>query len=114
MKKTLVWLDDIRDPKSSDYLLRYAPQFYYDGGDVIWLKNYHDFTEWIHENGVPDMVCFDHDLGEEKSGYDAAKFLIQWCFEGDLKLPDWNVQSANPVGVHNINQLMNNAKKHLQ
>lgn len=113
MEKTLIWLDDIRNPKLMDWLIRYAPDFYYGGGNVIWVKSYGEFTDWIRKNGVPDMVCFDHDLGEDKSGYDAAKFLIDWCFETGDKIPDWNIQSANPVGVGNINQLMSNAKKHL-
>lgn len=113
MVKTLVWLDDMRDPKTSDWLLRYAPDFFYNGGNIVWVKNYLEFANWVTENGVPDMICFDHDLGEGKSGYDAAKFLIDWCFENNAKVPNWNVQSSNPVGVQNINQLMKNAKKHL-
>jgi hypothetical protein len=113
MKKTLLWLDDIRNPRTLDWLIRYAPDFYYGGGNIVWVKSYLEFTDWINKNGVPDKVCFDHDLGENMSGYDAAKFLIDFCYEGGLKIPDWAVQSANPVGVKNINQLMENAKKHI-
>ena len=79
----------------------------------MWVKSYLEFTNWVAENGVPDMVCFDHDLGEDMSGYDAAKFLIDLCLENGIKVPDWNIQSANPVGIQNINQLMKNAKKYL-
>jgi hypothetical protein len=48
-----------------------------------------------------------------KSGYDCAKWLVDYCIDHDLQIPDLNIQSANPVGKENINGLLNNAKKHL-
>jgi hypothetical protein len=100
----------------------------------VWLKSYDDFTKWIKYNGLPDKICFDHDLGEDvamelvskginkskarevkrlaKSGFDCAKWLVDYCLDNNLQIPDWEIQSANPVGKENINSLLNNARKH--
>lgn len=42
----------------------------------------------------------------EKTGYDCAKWLVEYCLDNNLKLPKWNIQSANPVGKDNINGLL--------
>lgn len=106
--KTLLWLDDIRNPKISDWLLTYAPKYAYGEGEVVWVKNYNEFVSWIEENGLPDMICFDHDLAEEKSGYDCAKWLVEYCMDNNLPVPKFNIQSANPSGKINIKSLLDN------
>ena len=102
----------------------------------MWVKSYEEFTRWIQYNGLPQKICFDHDLGENvaielvasgvekskareikklaKSGYDCAKWLVDYCLDNSLQLPNWSIQSANPVGKENINSLLTNAKKHLE
>lgn len=52
----------------------------------------------IINHSLPDGICFDHDLGEEKTGYDCAKWLVDYCMDNNLKLPLYAIQSANPVG----------------
>lgn len=131
--KTLLWLDDIRNPHEDDWL-NFSPinrPF-----KTVWAKNYRNFTRWIEENGLPDAICFDHDLGipvalearekgmskrqsrklkqQEKTGYDCAKWLVDYCIINEKPLPKWNVQSANPVGKDNINGLLNNFLKHYE
>lgn len=111
MKK--LYLDDIRIPKT-------------EGWDIV--RTYEDFVEWIEKNGSPEEVSFDHDLAEisydprtqsesfkyyEKTGYDAAKWLCDYCWTNGLPIPKWNVHSANPVGRDNIKQLMENFEKRL-
>jgi hypothetical protein len=99
MKK--LYLDDIRTPKTK-------------GWDIV--RSYDEFVKWIEKNGLPDKVSFDHDLGEEgtKTGYDAAKWLVYYCYSNGLPfLPEYNVHSANPVGKANIESYLSNAKKHL-
>jgi len=83
---------------------------------------------------MPDGICFDHDLGEDvardkvsngmskrqvriqkretKSGYDCAKWLVEYCMDRDLDIPEIGIQSANPVGADNIRGLLLNYKKH--
>jgi hypothetical protein len=132
--KNLLWLDDLRNPHEGKWIEEFAPD-YLNSGSIIWVLNYEEFIEWIRKNGLPEMICFDHDLGEDvaiklvskgfnkkkarevkklaKSGYDCAKWLVDYCIDHDLQIPDWNIQSANPVGKENINGLLINAKKHL-
>ncbi len=100
MKK--LYLDDVRFPRT-------------DGWSIV--RSYEGFTHWILENGVPSVVSFDHDLGvddqgnELKSGYDAAKWLCNYCAENGLPLPSCNVHSANPVGAENIRNLISSFQK---
>lgn len=107
----LLWLDDIRNPFTGDWLMEYVPKFAYGKGEVIWVKNYNEFVDWINTNGLPDIIAFDHDLAENKSGYDCAKWLVEYCLDNKLKLPNWIIQSANPVGKENIESLLNNYHK---
>lgn len=134
--KTLLWLDDYRNPydEKIDWLV-FSPI----GIDVEihWVKNYNQFIDWITENGLPDGICFDHDLADEhyrpsmydedrhytgyytdgtfkeKTGFDCAKWLVEYCMNNDRKLPLYAVQSANPVGKENIIMYLENYKTHL-
>ena len=97
--KTLIimnlYLDDLR-PTPADF-------------DRVY--DYEGFTEYILQKGLPDFISFDHDLGEGKSGYDCAKFLIDYCLENSLPLPRYAVHSQNPVGRKNIEMLFENFLK---
>ena len=106
--KTLLWLDDIRDPTDvrMDWLA-YSPI----GREVkvVWLMDFYEFRNWIQQYGLPDGICFDHDLGEDTpTGYDCAKWLVDYCLDNRLLPPLWSSQSANPVGKANINRLLRN------
>jgi len=120
MKKRKLYLDDIRTPQT-------------EGWDIV--RSYTAFVDWIRLYGLPDEISFDHDLGEDvakakveagvskrkareqkkeaKSGYDAAKWLGEFCIESGLPLPEWNVHSANPVGKANIEAYLSNIEKQL-
>ena len=130
--KTLLWLDDVRDPSSNfgEWLI-FSPI----GRDVkvVWVKTYFEFVKWIKENGLPDAICFDHDLGkntekellaagyskkearklkkEEKTGYDCAKWLVEYCLDRGRKVPAWGLQTSNPAGRDNIDALLKNYNK---
>lgn len=77
----------------------------------VLVKNYKAFTDFIQQNGLPDFISFDHDLGEEKSGYDCAKWLVEFCLDNNMSLPEFAVHSQNPVGKENIESLLGNFKK---
>jgi hypothetical protein len=109
--KTLLWLDDIRNPFENSWLV-FSP--IEQPFDVIWVKSYNEFTKWIKKNGLPTAICFDHDLGNTATGYDAALFLTYYCQASREKLPLYNIQSANPVGKENIRSLLENYKKHVE
>lgn len=113
MKK--LFLDDFRMPPDSTW-------------DVV--RSYRSFVDYIKENGVPDVISFDHDLGQEhydvydktpklgnvqfkeveehyskffeKTGYDCAKWLV----ENELMPEEYTVHSMNPVGKQNIEFMM--------
>lgn len=129
MNKVLLWLDDIRDPSNS-YWQRYFPE--YADETVIWVKNYDEFVEWIELHGLPDMIAFDHDLEPDhyefspeelmkgnfnhvkeygKTGYDCAHWLVDFCINNEVSLPDYISQSANPTGKENILKLLDNYSK---
>lgn len=136
MKK--LFLDDYRIPCDCiNYMNRRIGSkclIYNDKWDIV--KNYTDFCWYIQKNGLPDLISFDHDLAEghyhknmqegkinyftddfanddNKTGYHCAMFLVDYCQQNNLKLPDFIVHSMNPVGTLNIEQYLNNAKKHL-
>lgn len=109
----LLWLDDVRNPNIATWLMSYAPSYQYEG-EVIWVKTYEEFVEWIEKNGLPTKIAFDNDLGTLKEGYDCAKWLVEHCMDTKLPLPQWTVQSANPVARDNINYLLNNYQTHFE
>ena len=50
----------------------------------------------------------------EKTGFHCAKWLVDYCLDNDLRLPPFQVHSANPVGRQNIQSYLDNAKKYLK
>ena len=76
----------------------------------IGLRSYTEFVSYITDKGMPDFISFDHDLGLEESGYDCAIWLVNYCLDNTLRLPQFDVHSQNPVGKENILALLNNFK----
>jgi len=120
----LLWLDDIRNIHQDEGWIVFSPIPKYDLTEIVWVKSYKEFVKHIEKYGLPDGICFDHDLADEhytndinpndyqeKTGYDCAKWLINYCMDNNEPLPKWNVQSANPSGKANINGLLNNFKE---
>ena len=135
--KTLLWLDDYRDPflkknePAHPYVQMYCPNYYdSDENNIVWVKNYDEFVAWITENGLPDKISFDHDLADEhyapekrygdyndwvseqefqeKNGMDCAKWLVDYCLDNNIEIPSFTVHSANPSGAENIRKLLLN------
>jgi hypothetical protein len=124
MNNKYLFLDDIRDPIHAYGYTNFG-LFLTKEWDIV--RDYDKFVDYINTNGLPDFIAFDHDLGEihyginlwddhtndtEKTGYDCAKFLINYCMDNNLKLPEFYVHSMNPVGKKNIIEILNNFKKH--
>jgi hypothetical protein len=94
--------------------------------DPNWsvVRSYNEFIAHIMDNGIPDLISFDHDLADghyteavdyneqEKTGYHAAKWLIDYCMDNKKDLPRCFVHSMNPAGTDNIVKLFENFKKH--
>ncbi|WP_394338014.1 cyclic-phosphate processing receiver domain-containing protein [Chryseobacterium lactis] len=120
MTKRLLFLDDIRYPIEA---YPYTKQDVFLRNDWYIVRNYEQFIKRILEKGLPEMISFDHDLGDEycaksgshecieKTGYDCAKWLIEYCMDNLLPLPKFYCHSMNPVGKMNIESLLKNFKK---
>ena len=111
----VLWLDDYRDPfeNNNEWLRLFCPFRLEEIETITWAKSYDDFVRYITADGLPDLICFDHDLGdindkEEKTGYDCAKYLVNYCMDRGLDVPLWAFQSSNPVGRKNMFSLLNN------
>ena len=72
------------------------------------VYSYEEFVAYLEREGLPDLISFDHDLGEDLSGYDCAKYLVEYCLANQLPPPDYRVHSQNPVGKENIERLLEN------
>lgn len=118
-----LFLDDIRSPKDAIGLVPSHMNQFYWSNDWDVVRSHDEFVEFIKNNGVPDFVSFDHDLADEhykdleasheKTGYESAKWLVDYCVDNGVGLPEYQVHSANPVGKKNIEVYLENAKKHL-
>jgi hypothetical protein len=106
--RTLLWVDDARNPMEDDWM-NFSPIG--RNCKVIWAQSYQEAIDFL-EKEWPDAICLDHDLGEEKSGYDIAKYIVDRCIDEGKKLPEFASQSANPVGRENIITLLSNYKRH--
>lgn len=121
-----LFLDDVRKPI---HAFGYTRLNIFLNEDWTIVRNYDDFvltirTAWEKYGHFPEIVAFDHDLAaehygadvqsvfNEKTGYDCAKWLIDFCIEKELKLPRWYCHSMNPAGRDNINFLLRNFKQH--
>ena len=119
MAKKILWLDDYRNPNDwMDYVKMVCPIMVKEPCTIVWVKSYDEFVEYITNRGLPDAIGFDHDLADEgsseKTGYDAAKFLVDYCLENNTDLPEFGSQSANPAGRENILNLLNNFIRYVQ
>lgn len=125
MKKRL-FLDDIRQPETcATYML--SPEIYVEESwDVV--RDYKQFVNYIEENGVPDVISFDHDLADihydpttwtesfsykEETGYDCAKWLCNYCVKNGILLPEFYVHSMNPIGKENIQKCLESCRKYI-
>lgn len=103
--KTVLWLDDFRNPFDD----KWSGKYNIKGEDIIWVGNFDEFTYWINLNGLPDLICFDHDLGcDIPTGYDCARWLVDYCLDRNQSLCDFISQSDNPPGRENILKLLTN------
>jgi len=97
------------------------------------VRSYNEFVEIISKFGLPKHISFDCDLdseehypwcaltalyferGEipyhlykEKTGYDAARWLVEYCKERDLDLPTWTVHSMNVLAAKHTKDYLKN------
>ena len=132
MEKVKIYLDDLRTPVDKDWLV---------------VRNFHEFVNLVNKVGITNisLISLDHDLGdtaikeyfnnvsknykldydniEEKTGYDAAKWMVNEFYDKypkrltmsrfdkkqtPVRFPEVVVHSANPIGSANIMGYINN------
>ena len=84
--------------------------------NFVIVRSFDSCIAYIKENGLPEFMSFDNDLGEDENknllpdGYAVAKWLVN---ESGLDLTDFSfsVHSANPVAKKQIESLLNNYMK---
>ena len=126
-EKMRLYLDDVRTPEN--------PNNEWTDGIPEWqvVRTYDEFVTHIRLNGLEnyEVISLDHDLGRqamdeyynnvhpnyelnydnivnEKTGYDAAKWLVAQSMTTGIPLPAVYVHSANPIGSANIMGYINN------
>lgn len=107
---------------------------------VQWtiVRNFDDFVKCIKNQGLPRFISFDHDLCFEhmrdyfevspienqilsplklsydsyktKTGYHCSEWLVNYCRDNNLDLPDYTVHSMNHIGKRNILTQLGNYK----
>lgn len=101
-----LYLDDLRLLPDDSYIL---------------ARSYDEAVKYVKQNGIPNFISFDHDLGVDEnnnllpSGYDFAKWLVEMDMYNNYLFPsdfDFIVHSANPVGKVNIERYLNNYLKY--
>lgn len=118
-----LFLDDFRVPQD---VFNYTGNPLYLKSEWVIVRSYNEFVKHIEENGLPEMVSFDHDLAdvhydvqdhvdqdyydlcEEKTGYHCAKWMIDYCLDNEIELTSKiMIHSMNGVGARNIVSLFN-------
>lgn len=130
---TYLFLDDIREPVE---VYEYTKMGTYIHNDWKVVRNFEQFIDWITKNGLPYCISFDHDLADthytpeiywtdyeaskkyqeaqthkEKTGYECAMWLVDYCMDNNIKLPKYHCHSMNPVGRDKILGLFESFKK---
>lgn len=125
-----LFLDDIRTPAKTTHVV--LPR-----GEWKIVRNYDAFcnainNHWQEFGCLPEFISFDHDLNQEhyhvsmnspdynllyptfkeKTGLHCANWLVQFCLDKNVPIPDYMVHSMNPVGKQNIIFLLENVKKY--
>ena len=102
---------------------------------VEWtiVRTYNEFVDIINKRGLPIRISFDHDLGDaaykeffraqatktpinydnvnERTGYDCALFIANYCVGHKVNIPEYYVHSLNGPGKMNIVSVLESAKK---
>lgn len=91
MKEILLYVDDLRTP----------PNILKQNYNIIICRNYKETIYELNKRRCK-VIDLDYDLGEEKTGYDICKFIL----ENHIPLNKVYIHTSNPVGRNNMIQLL--------
>jgi hypothetical protein len=95
------------------------PNIFKEGNWTI-VRTYDEFVNYIKANPMPDIISFDHDLADfievdgeriERTGKTCANWLVEYCMDNNVKLPEYHVHSSNARGIENIKSYLDNYKR---
>lgn len=89
-----LWIDDIREPPDETWEWVTTSEAAIATLKFFKSENFHRFAR--------EAVSFDHDLG----GDDTSRPVVIWMIENNFKFNNYNVHSANPVGVEWLNGMI--------
>ncbi len=116
-EKWALWLDDLRNPHSSEKRNLHPIHHKY-----IWARDVEQAVYFVKLLGIPEYMALDHDLGldedETRSKNSIVyketgmKFLM-WLEEymNNSAPPKWKVHSDNPAGAKNMESFMKSWEK---
>lgn len=119
-----LFLDDIRTPEQAFAYTNFLP---FKTQEWQIVRSHNEFIEFVGKNGLPEFISFDHDLADshytpehlwtdydkskewqdaqkhtEKTGFDSARWLVDYCLDNELECPRYYCHSMNPVGKDKI------------
>jgi len=119
MSYNLLLDDDVRRTPQNIYSYTNNEIYLKYGWTIV--RNFEDFVKQVEYRGVPRVVTFDHDLNDahykqqgninydsfkEKTGFHCAKWLIDYCIDKNVELPEEiYIHTMNVVGAMNIKSL---------
>lgn len=117
-----LFLDDFRTPLDA---FNYTKDPEYLEDKWLIVRSYNEFIlavldYWKEYGKLFELASYDHDLADihinkstykEKTGYDCAKFLVDFCLDNNVPLPKYKIHSQNTVGAENILKLLQNFEK---
>ena len=123
-----LFLDDERKPSQVTWIEMPL-------GPWMVVRSYDEFVKCIKENGMPAYISFDHDLAhehyrasmynpdrhynkyytdgtfKEMTGYGCAQWLVEYCMDNKVPVPEYRVHSMNTIGKENIEGLLESYKR---
>ena len=122
-----LFLDDFRTPQVA-FGVTPDPRYNIFAWDIA--TNYEEFVKIIEAKGIPALVAFDHDLADthydecqkpmneleyeqlkEKTGFHAARYLVNRCINLGVDIPDYLIHTQNYYGGKAIRSVMETGKK---
>lgn len=104
-----LFLDDERNPEDVTWLN------YPDNVEWVVVRDYEDFEAVVCQHW--DVVSFDHDIqdyswGEENTGYDCLKLMVEHVINKYMDLPDIvEYHTQNTVGKDNMKRYLDSFKE---
>jgi hypothetical protein len=135
MKRYNLFLDDVREPTDC---LQYKEDPRYGNLEWVIVRSHQEFISVVLEKweqgAFPSLVSFDHDLAHEHyhssmyeglpayesvyermmkipTGRRSADFLVKFCKEHGLRVPECLIHTMNPAGKQRIQNTLKKEKE---